>query len=282
MFSLFYPAINALRIEFIVPSTLHICLDCGITNELSDDFRGRAVCKTCGGRLHLKQKSHQIKSREFRNKRLDANRRRARSAPHPDSLYHNPRANQRKLRKTTYGPAPSAQKEARLTTAGILLVALMTSLFIMDPGPGGGVANGRSFSLLPAPPVQNIYPGIQWNETGKPPLAEFRVMSNPGSNYLIKLEDVRSPARSVGIYVKGGESLDVAVPSGTYKLIIASGKSWRGREHLFGPRGLTAVSQGRTLIELETYGMRATGGMLDLRGRMDGNFPTDRTSRSNF
>jgi len=278
-----YPARNIISwIKASMPSSLHICLDCGVTNELSDEFRGRAVCKSCAGRLHLKQKSHQIKARENRDRRLEANRKRAKSVPHPDSIYINPRANQRKLRKTTYGPSSTAKKEVRLATAGIILVAVLTSLSAIGPGTGGGVANGKSFSILPAPPAQSIYPGIHWNETGRPPLAEFRVMSNPGSNYLIKLEDIRSPEMSVGIYVKGGQSLDVTVPSGTYRLLIASGETWRGRQHLFGPRGLTVVSRARNLVELETHGMRATGGMLDLRGRLDGNFPTDRTSRHNF
>jgi len=51
-------------------NNLHICLDCGKTNEMSSEFRGRFICKFCGGRLHDRNKSWHTSNVDALRKRL--------------------------------------------------------------------------------------------------------------------------------------------------------------------------------------------------------------------
>ena len=71
--------------------------------------------------------------------------------------------------------------------------------------------------------------------TGRERLAPFQIKSSTGANYLIKLDDSRTGAAVQTIFIRGGSTVDVDVPLGTYTVKYASGDKWYGYTHLFGP-----------------------------------------------
>lgn len=63
----------------------------------------------------------------------------------------------------------------------------------------------------------------------------FEIKSVYGANYLLKLVDWNTKAPVMTIFVRGGQTTEVDVPSGTYEIRYASGTTWYGEAHLFGP-----------------------------------------------
>lgn len=92
-----------------------------------------------------------------------------------------------------------------------------------------------------APPVfsepQQPRPAHGWtqNFSYRRPEAPLTVNTAAGSDYFLKLEDASSGAAVMTVFVHGGLSAQVEVPLGTYRIKYASGETWYGPEHLFGP-----------------------------------------------
>lgn len=75
-------------------------------------------------------------------------------------------------------------------------------------------------------------------------------------------------AKSLSAYIHAGDTLNIYLPNGNYKLIQGTGSEWFGDEYLFGPEGSYSVSD--ILITIES-GYSYT---LTLYGVSDGNMPT--------
>lgn len=99
------------------------------------------------------------------------------------------------------------------------------------------------------PPIVAQSTGIIWNNTGKVGNAPFRIVTNPGNNYYIKLVDYNSGADMLGIFAHGGRTLEVTVPTGSYRLRYAYGEGWRGLNALFGPGRHTTYQEALTRFD---------------------------------
>lgn len=66
-------------------------------------------------------------------------------------------------------------------------------------------------------------------------VAPFKVETQPGRNYLLKLSDPQSGRDAAKLYVVGGQPVEFLVPLGTYTVKFATGQTWHGDKHLFGP-----------------------------------------------
>lgn len=72
-----------------------------------------------------------------------------------------------------------------------------------------------------------------------PVVASFKVTAKPsraGVSHLVKLVDVGSGQPVLSVFVRSGESADLKVPLGSYKINIATGEQWYGETKLFGKK----------------------------------------------
>ena len=67
------------------------------------------------------------------------------------------------------------------------------------------------------------------------PIAPFEIKSSYGTNYLVKLVDVNDEQSFITVFIRGGTTVNVDVPLGTYVVKYASGVKWYGYSYLFGP-----------------------------------------------
>lgn len=65
-------------------------------------------------------------------------------------------------------------------------------------------------------------------------VAPFEIRTRGRDDYYVKLVDLETGRDVVMVYVRGGASVDLDVPLGTYALRYATGPAWYGHEHLFG------------------------------------------------
>jgi hypothetical protein len=118
--------------------------------------------------------------------------------------------------------------------AGALAVLLVVTPDVMPDL----AARERVAQLAPAPapdlkPVK-INPGIIYNKAGQP-LAPLAVDAPAGTNYALKFVHAANGKDAMMIYVVGGQAFQIKAPLGTYKVRGASGTTWYGVKHLFGP-----------------------------------------------
>ena len=97
----------------------------------------------------------------------------------------------------------------------------------------------------------------------------LRLVNPPGSHKLIKLTPVAEPWESVTAFVRSGDSVEIAVRPGRYKVRGAAGWNWYGDPVRFG----TETEYFSFAIELEfrVEGKRLLGHEVDLVRVKDGN-----------
>ncbi len=131
------------------------------------------------------------------------------------------------------------------------------------------------------PPV-TVSPGILWVRTNRPRVAPFEVVTRAGDDYYIKLVDAYSDNDVVGMFVRGGETLEVLVPLGSYRMRYAYGDVWRGERQHFGPGEMTQFSEvDETLRFVETT-YAYEGHTIELIRQLDGNLEVGNISASRF
>jgi tetratricopeptide (TPR) repeat protein len=64
--------------------------------------------------------------------------------------------------------------------------------------------------------------------------APFKVITEAGANYLIKLINTADPTDWLEVYIKSGDDYSTTVPVGTYYVHAASGYNWQGSKDHFG------------------------------------------------
>ena len=81
-------------------------------------------------------------------------------------------------------------------------------------------------------------------------------------------------------FVNGGESFEADVPLGIYRVKYASGLTWYGAEHLFGPG--TRYSEADKTFEFALQGNQISGYTLELIQQRGGNLHTKSISAAQF
>jgi hypothetical protein len=112
------------------------------------------------------------------------------------------------------------------------------------------------------------------------PLAPFEVKSSAGTNYFVKMYDVDRGKDVVTFFVRGGETVAVKVPLGTYKVKYAAGDKWYGRKDLFGPD--TSYNQAGTTFYFHIEGKQISGYTITLYKVPNGNLPIHGITASEF
>jgi hypothetical protein len=113
--------------------------------------------------------------------------------------------------------------------------------------------------------------------------AKFVVVSDQSrtENCVIKLETWNEGIPVIELFVKAGEQAETKlVPLGDYRVKIACGNQWYGRQEMFG-RG-TQISIGEKPAQLWQVGNTTYGFILTLTKRIDGNFKTNHDRFNSF
>lgn len=94
--------------------------------------------------------------------------------------------------------------------------------------------------------------GFVKRHTNKSAEAPLQIKTSSGANYLVRLEDLASGKNAMEVFVRGGTTVEVKVPLGTYQLKYASGQNWYGTTHRFGPE--TAYNKADTPFRFHIEG----------------------------
>ena len=115
-------------------------------------------------------------------------------------------------------------------------------------------------------------------------VAPFKIFTEKetenASDFYLKLVDAESGNTVYVFYVRSGETLDVKVALGTYVLRYASGETWYGPEHLYGPR--TRYAEGGDPLAFSQSGNMVYGNSVTLYTVLGGNFDTKNIDAGGF
>ncbi len=103
----------------------------------------------------------------------------------------------------------------------------------------------------------------------------FTVITQPGSNYFVKLDKEPNDIPIMSFFIHGGRPLYASVPTGRFVMKVASGQTWCGESFLFGS-GTTMQETASLLFEEEE------GHTVTLTATSAGNLPIHSISRSRF
>lgn len=129
--------------------------------------------------------------------------------------------------------------------------------------------DGRADQAFPQTGEVNWYIPTTQGET-----APLTIVAPVGSkhHFALKLADWHSGRPVALIPVRSGETAKIEMPLGEYQVTIASGRSWRGVDKLFGRTGEVR----RAVAPLHFYRTQngTTGIRIDLAQRINGNLET--------
>ena len=97
-----------------------------------------------------------------------------------------------------------------------------------------------------------------------------------GTDYYIKLVKFNSNTIPITIFINGGDTFKMDVPDGSYKMKYASGTTWYGETHLFGPD--TRYSAMDDSFEFSNQ----SGWAVELTPQTEGNLSETSLHRSEF
>lgn len=111
-------------------------------------------------------------------------------------------------------------------------------------------------------------------------IAPLEIKTSSGSNYLVKLEDISTGINILDVFIRGGSTVNIEVPLGTYRLKYAAGQTWYGYKYYFGPS--TSYSKADSTFRFYDDGYQVSGYTVTLYQVLDGNLSTSRLSPSQF
>lgn len=137
----------------------------------------------------------------------------------------------------------------------------------------GGAAGTRP---IPNTGVHKVYTNLER-------IAPFKVNVEPGNHFFVKLERASDSRPIIEAFVRAGESFEMDVPTGTFRLKYGSGSEWYGFGKCFGDASVGASYEtSDQLLVFEIVGNRVSGHEVTLYEVYDGNFDTHEIPRENF
>lgn len=137
---------------------------------------------------------------------------------------------------------------------------------------------------LPLPKFMNN--GVLRARKGQQALAPFKIETPSGSDFLVKLINIKDGAEEILLFVRADSSLQVNIPFGAYKIRGASGATWYGEPHLFGKKTryfrLVGKNDKDDTFKFARDGNIARGHVVRLIKQKDGNLETPSISPEEF
>jgi RNase P subunit RPR2 len=99
-------------------------------------------------------------------------------------------------------------------------------------------------------------------------------------HYFVKIVDWATDAPVMTVFVRSGQSVDVTVPLGSYKIKYANGCQWYGETYLFGPN--TCYNMADKRFDFKEIGDHVTGFTVELFLQPNGNLRTKKIRRKDF
>ena len=224
---------------------IFICFNCGTKNRVPRKKQSKAICAKCKSKLLV---ANDI-GNDFASKGKPLDRSQAHGVKSATSLPFRPFI--------------------------FLIIISGLGYFLLNQDQS---SPSTEVSEVQLPPVVSQQPGILWNKTGQRGSSPFRIVTNRDADYYVKLVDYSSNSEKLGIFVKGGQPLEIEVPAGSYKLKYAYGESWRGLNWLFGPDNHTKYQQSMSRLDFT----KSSGYTVELIKQAGGNMQTRGISAANF
>lgn len=134
--------------------------------------------------------------------------------------------------------------------------------------------------VVPPTPMMEPQPLPKTGATNKPNLhgnSPLQIKTNAGSHYWVKIvNSYNEKDELASFFIRGGETLDVNLPIGSYVVKYAYGDIWYGRDYLFGEN--TGYSKADEVLEF----YRGQGYVIELIQQLNGNLHTTAIDESQF
>lgn len=191
-------------------------------------------------------------------------------------------------------PEPSFIRSARLAEKykyWIILGVIIGGAILMDEFKSSftpAVGSRTNYQDYPQPsrasvsyPTVPVSQGVHQLFTNAEQIAPFRIVTPSGAeSYYVKLVDAFSGTLVMTFFVYGGQSFETEVPLGTYRVKYATGSTWYGEDHLFGPD--TRYSEADKTFEFSVQGNQISGYTVELIRQRGGNLHTKSISANQF
>ncbi len=143
----------------------------------------------------------------------------------------------------------------------------------VSPAPTTPLPPGPSFSEPVQPLPANGTSRRYWTRSEGEQLAPLKIATAGGSpNYFIKVVDWERGTPILTVFIRSGQTVNVNVPLGSYRLKYASGTEWYGQKHLFGPD--TAYGRAQDRFDFAVEGNQVSGYTVELIKQVGGNLRT--------
>jgi hypothetical protein len=154
-----------------------------------------------------------------------------------------------------------------------------------DQQPGPSAASVTDLKPAPSPPTSVIEKGRR-----RKGIAPFKIETEAGADYLLKLVSTTDENDNMIIFVRGGEIYSSKMPLGTYKIRGATGSTWYSKEAFFGPATRFFRLQDKngkgpeasTIIRFWQERNKIFGMTLILKNVVGGNMAQEPISRDEF
>lgn len=134
--------------------------------------------------------------------------------------------------------------------------------------------------VTPPAPIIEPQPLPKTGATNKPNLhgnSPLQIKTNAGSHYWVKIvNSYNEKDELASFFIRGGETLDVNLPIGSYVVKYAYGDTWYGRDYLFGED--TGYSKADEVLEF----YHGQGYVIELIQQLNGNLHTTAIDESQF
>lgn len=234
-----------------------ICSNCGQKNRVNNVPDGsRAICTKCWATLNISQQPTR-----------------------------KPQINKSKRKHET----TALKAEFRLLIAVGIIVLWIIFFINSDKSSNKQNSYTSSLSNQPSQTQENVpaYPEVKMPNNGemrvytsKQRIAPLEIETAYGTNYFVKIVNSTNQHTALTIFVRGGNTVSIEVPLGTYEIKYAAGEKWYGETYLFGPK--TAYSKADKLFAFKDDGYQVSGYMIKLFNVSNGNLSTSQINAAQF
>lgn len=130
------------------------------------------------------------------------------------------------------------------------------------------------------PEIQLPSSGFIRRHTSLEAIAPLEIRTDVGVNYFVKVEDANTGKDILDVIIRGGDDVSLDIPLGTYIIKYATGNTWYGYRHLFGPE--TGYTKADELFIFRQVGNQINGYTITLFRVQNGNLTTSPLSADQF
>lgn len=111
-------------------------------------------------------------------------------------------------------------------------------------------------------------------------VAPLEVKTSYGGYYFVKLANAATGQDEIELFIHGGRTIEIDIPLGTYTMKYATGQTWYGRDHYFGPN--TSYSKASSSFHFTKDYNGYSGYTVTLYKVTNGNLQTKSISPNEF